>query len=45
MRLGGAFKEQELCFKASQDQGPVCIKFKISVSFHMFCSESKGLEF
>ncbi|XP_048611173.1 stomatal closure-related actin-binding protein 2-like isoform X3 [Brassica napus] len=22
MRLGGAFKEQELCFKASQDQGP-----------------------
>jgi hypothetical protein len=25
MKLGGAFEEQELCSKASRDQGPVCI--------------------
>ncbi|KAJ4903403.1 Stomatal closure-related actin-binding protein 2 [Raphanus sativus] len=31
MRLGGAFEEQELCSKASQDQGPVCIKFKTNL--------------
>lgn len=32
MRLGGAFEENELCSKASQDQGPVCIKFKIKTN-------------
>ena len=38
MRLGGEFNESERCSKASQDQGPVCLKFKTNLSFHMFCS-------
>lgn len=41
MRLGGTFEEQELCSKASRDQGPVCM----SNPLHMFCSDIEGVGF
>lgn len=33
MKLGGEFQEQELCFKASRDQGPVCFNLSSILIF------------